>query len=103
LELTMIHEVMVLDHSGPALGLIEYGAAMKLFLFGGLVARLAAPVATGSPALDWGAFVLALLLFAAAVGVVEYAIARLRLVHVPNLLIGAGVLTGFGFILLLMR
>src|SRR5712692_8943937 len=37
LELTMIHEVMVLDHSGPALGLILYGAAMKLFVFGALV------------------------------------------------------------------
>ena len=33
LELTMIHEVMVLDHSGPAFGLILYGAAIKLFVF----------------------------------------------------------------------
>ena len=33
LELTMIHEVMVLDHSGPAFGLILYGAAVKLFVF----------------------------------------------------------------------
>src|SRR5262249_14184587 len=41
LELTMIHEVMVLDHSGPALGMILYGAALKLFVFGALVVRLA--------------------------------------------------------------
>ena len=34
LELTMIHEVMVLDHSGPAFGMILYGAALKLFIFG---------------------------------------------------------------------
>ena len=34
LELTMIHEVMVLDHSGPDLALIQYGAALKLYLFG---------------------------------------------------------------------
>ena len=34
LELTMIHEVMVLDHSGPPLGMILYGAALKLFVFG---------------------------------------------------------------------
>lgn len=99
----MIHEVMALDHSGPALGLIEYGAAVKLFLFGGLVVRLAAPVSSGNPLLDWGALIAGMLVFAGAVGVVESAIARLRLTHVPNLLIGAGVLTGFGFVLLLMR
>ena len=47
LELTMIHEVMVLDHSGPAFGMILYGAALKLFVFGALVVRLAFPLATG--------------------------------------------------------
>ena len=46
LELTMIHEVMVLDHSGPALGMILYGAALKLFLYGALVVRLAIPLGT---------------------------------------------------------
>src|SRR6266571_4074039 len=40
LELTMIHEVMVLDHSGPAFGLILYGASVKLFVLGALVVRL---------------------------------------------------------------
>ena len=37
LELTMIHEVMVLDHTGPDLAMIEYGAALKLWAFGSLV------------------------------------------------------------------
>ena len=103
LELTMIHEVMVLDHSGPALGVVEYGAAVKFFLFGAIITRLGAPVSTGNQALDWGAFVMAMIVFAVGVGVVESIMARLRLVHIPNLLIGAGVLTGFGFVLLLMR
>ncbi|MFO0983067.1 MAG: NADH-quinone oxidoreductase subunit H [Planctomycetota bacterium] len=103
LELTMIHEVMVLDHSGPALGAILYGAAVKLFIIGSIVARLAVPVATGVFLVDWLAFLLAMLLFAVAIGVVESIMARLKLVHVPNLLIGAGLLTGFGFVLLLMR
>ena len=40
LELTMIHEVMVLDHSGPAFGMILYGASLKLFIFAALVVRL---------------------------------------------------------------
>jgi hypothetical protein len=36
----MIHEVMALDHSGPAYGMILYGAALKLFVFGAMLARL---------------------------------------------------------------
>jgi formate hydrogenlyase subunit 4 len=103
LELTMIHEVMVLDHSGPALGIILYGASVKLFITGSIVARLAVPVTTGRLLVDWLAFLIAMLLFAIAIGVVESIMARLKLVQVPNLLIGAGLLTGFGFILLLMR
>ena len=37
LELTMIHEVMVLDHSGPDLAFIHYGAALKLWVLGALL------------------------------------------------------------------
>src|SRR5205085_10500759 len=57
LELTMIHEVMVLDHSGPALGMILYGAALKLLIFSSLIVRLALPVSTGSVWLDGPIFV----------------------------------------------
>src|SRR3981081_3932449 len=56
LELTMIHEVMVLDPSGPAFGMILYGAALKLFIFAALSVRLAVPVTTGSAWLDWPIF-----------------------------------------------
>jgi formate hydrogenlyase subunit 4 len=45
LELTMIHEVMVLDHSGPLLGLVDYAAAMKLFVLSALLLRVLAPAA----------------------------------------------------------
>ncbi len=44
LELTMIHEVMVLDHSGPDLALIQYAAALKLWILGALFVGLAVPV-----------------------------------------------------------
>src|SRR5207248_6402902 len=64
LELTMIHEVMVLDHSGPAFGMILYGAALKLFVFGAMVVRLAVPFATGSSLIDWGVFVVGMFLLA---------------------------------------
>jgi formate hydrogenlyase subunit 4 len=100
LELTMIHEVMVLDHSGPALGMILSGAALKLFIFGALLVRLAVPLETGFPWLDWPIFVGGMLVAAAVVGVVESIMARLRLTHVPVLLFAACLLSTFGLILL---
>src|SRR5262249_877454 len=100
LELTMIHEVMVLDHSGPALGMILYGAALKLFVFGGLVVRLALPVATGYAGLDWLIFLGGVLTVGVAVGVVESTMARLRLTPVPVLLVPPCPLSAFSVILL---
>jgi formate hydrogenlyase subunit 4 len=100
LELTMIHEVMVLDHSGPALGMILYGAALKLFVFGALIVRLAIPIATGQAWLDWPIFVGGILGVAVVIGVVESTMARLRLPHVPVLLVAACLLSAFAIILL---
>jgi len=100
LELTMIHEVMVLDHSGPALGMIQYGAALKLFIFGSLLVRLALPLTTGHLWLDWPMFVGGLLVVAVGIGVVESTMARFRLTHVPVLLVAACLLSAFGIILL---
>jgi formate hydrogenlyase subunit 4 len=101
LELTMIHEVMVLDHGGPALGAVLYGAAVKLFVLSSLVARLVVPDWANGPMLRWPVFILGVLAVAVVIGVVESIMARLRLLHIPNLLVGACLLTGFGFILLL--
>jgi formate hydrogenlyase subunit 4 len=100
LELTMVHEVMVLDHSGPALGLIHYGAALKLFLFSALLVRLVLPVTTGAPWLDWPLFAGGVLAVAIVVGLVESTMARLRLTHVPVLLVAACLLSAFGILLL---
>jgi formate hydrogenlyase subunit 4 len=100
LELTMIHEVMVLDHSGPALGMILYGAALKLFVFAALIVRLVIPVATGQPWIDWPVFVGGMLGVAIVIGIVESSMARLRLTHIPILLVAACLLSAFGVILL---
>jgi formate hydrogenlyase subunit 4 len=100
LELTMIHEVMVLDHSGPALGMILYGTALKLFLFGALVVRLTLPLAPAAGWLDWPIFIVGVLVVAMAIGVVESVMARLRLAQVPVLLVSACLLSAFGVILL---
>ncbi|MBI4749756.1 MAG: NADH-quinone oxidoreductase subunit H [Acidobacteria bacterium] len=100
LELTMIHEVMVLDHSGPALGLILYGAAIKLFLFAALVLNLAVPIRPAHPVAAWGLFLVSLWLLAVLIGVIESIMARLRLVNIPKLLVSACLLSAFGVILL---
>jgi formate hydrogenlyase subunit 4 len=100
LELTMIHEAMVLDHGGPLLGLIEYAGAMKLFVLESLFLSLVLPFKTNIALLDWGIFVAEELALAAAIGVVESVMARLRMRRVPYLLTGALLLCGSGFILL---
>ena len=47
LELTMIHEVMVLDHSGPDLALIQYAASLKLWVLGSLLVGMLLRCAAG--------------------------------------------------------
>ncbi|TWU34541.1 Formate hydrogenlyase subunit 4 [Novipirellula aureliae] len=101
LELTMIHEVMVLDHSGPTLGLIVYAAALKLFVFAGLIVNLILPFDSGSSLLDWLIFLLGTLFVAVVIGTIESTMARLKIAEIPKLLIGAGVVSLFAVILLL--
>jgi formate hydrogenlyase subunit 4 len=100
LELTMIHEVMVLDHSGPDFAFVSYGAALKLWLFATLLAGFVVPVRTASTWLDGAATVAGIFGCAVAIGVVESTMARLRMVRVSQLLIGAGVLAALAVILL---
>jgi formate hydrogenlyase subunit 4 len=100
LELTMIHEAMILDHGGPLLGLIEYSASMKLLVLESVLISLAMPFKTGIAAADWALFVAESLALAACVGAVESIMARLRMRRVPYLLTGALLLCGSGFILL---
>jgi len=101
LELTMIHEVMVLDHSGPLLGLIEYASAVKLFVLGSLLVNVCIPHYTGKPLLDWPLFAGGMLLLAVVTGVVESVLARLRMNRVPSLLIASILLCGSAFVMIL--
>lgn len=100
LELTMIHEVMVLDHSGPAFGMILWGAAMKLFVYSALIVGLILP-ASGSVIIDLSAILGGVLVVGVAIGLVESGMARLRLVRVPQLLITASLVAGFAVVLVL--
>lgn len=101
LELTMIHEVMVLDHSGPDLALILYAGAVKLALFGAMLVSVLVPRGALSPAGSLVTLVGGLVVVAAAVGVVESVMARLRLTRVPQFLVAASVLSTFAIMLLL--
>ncbi len=101
LELTMIHEAMVLDHSGPNLAMIIYGAALKLWFFAALIAGLLVP-----PLPLWqqaGLWLTVILGLAAVVGVVESVMARLRLTRVPQLLGGTAALAALALILTQVR
>ena len=101
LELTMIHEVMVLDHSGPPFALVLYGAALKLMVLGAPVVRLLLPVTTGSWFGDTLLFLAGMLLLAVLIGTVESIMARLRLVRIPQVLVGTTLLAGFALVLVL--
>src|SRR4029078_7011610 len=95
LELTMIHEAMILEYSGIHLALIEWAAGMKLFLFLTLLANLFFP---------WGvaldntpvalvialiALAIKLVVFMGSIALLEASVAKLRLFRVPELLAGS--------------
>jgi formate hydrogenlyase subunit 4 len=98
LELTMIHEAMVLEYSGPYLALVEWAASLKLLVFFALAANLFMPwgiAVTAAPAalaLGLATFVLKLAALAAAVALLETHVAKLRLFRVPELLTASFVL-----------
>jgi formate hydrogenlyase subunit 4 len=91
LELTMIHEVMILDHAGPELAALQYAAAMKLTLCASLVATLVNPLRSADgPWLAAAANVGLTLAVAVAAGTVESLMARLKLKAVPQYIFVAG-------------
>ena len=100
LELTMIHEAMVLDYAGPDLAAILYGASLKLWLFASFLACLVLP---GHMLLGWVGVVLFLLLILVVtvlVGLVESCMARYRFLKVPQMLAGALAIALLGFFFL---
>jgi formate hydrogenlyase subunit 4 len=92
LELTMIHEAMVLEYSGPSLAWIEWAGSVKLTLVLALLVVLFAPwgiavsVSAMGMAVATAAFVLKLAAFALTIAVVECSIAKLRMYLVPDFL-----------------
>jgi formate hydrogenlyase subunit 4 len=101
LELTMIHEVMVLDHSGPDFGFIELGSFIKLFFFASLVTRLVCPVTPNSTLIAAVLFFTVLAGVYAAVGIVESVMARYRMDKVPQFVLTSFALAFFAAVITL--
>ena len=98
LELTMIHEVMVLDHSGPPLAAILHGASVKLLLFVLLLVQAVMPMAALSPMGAAGVLAAGVLAVTVGVGLVESLLARLAFRRVPLLLTTAFLLCLFALL-----
>jgi formate hydrogenlyase subunit 4 len=96
LELTMVHEAMILDTTGPNLALIEAASALKFGIFASIFATLFLPFgAQFCWCIAVGIFILKLILIAILVGIIELNTAKLRLFKVPNLL---GIALVFAFL-----
>ena len=98
LELTMIHEAMLLEYSGRYLALMEWGASIKQLVLMSILVNIFLPVglatdgSVASLSLALGVFLLKILVLSAAVVLVETVNAKLRLFRVPDLLSAAFVL-----------
>ncbi|CAK7016081.1 MAG: NADH-quinone oxidoreductase subunit H [Petrimonas sp.] len=102
LELTMIHEVMVLDNSGFDLGVITFTTNLKFAMYGAIISNFfigALPLILSIPL-----FMLIQFCFAVTVGVIESFIARYRMSHNPEfifILTSLSLLIFFGVLLIL--
>lgn len=92
LELTMIHEGMVLEYSGPSLALVEWASAIRLNVLLALLIALFAPwgmatgISWGTLGLALGAYLLKLLGLAVLIAAIESGVAKLRMYLVPDFL-----------------
>jgi formate hydrogenlyase subunit 4 len=99
LELTMIHEVMILDHSGPDLALIELGAYLKLFFYSAFITCLLYPFQLDNVYLNGLIFYGIMGLIYVLVGITESIMARYKMNLVPKFILTSFALVFFATIL----
>jgi formate hydrogenlyase subunit 4 len=107
LELTMVHEAMVLEYSGRHLAMIEFAAALKLLLYVSLIACIFAPWGLAPVGAGASTLVLGVLLYlaklvagAALLAFFETAIAKMRVFRLPDFIGTAFMLGLLGTLLL---
>lgn len=94
LELTMIHEAMILDNSGPDLAFILYTASVKLWIFSAFVVMLVFPIPAFSPI-----FYVLTLAMGPVIGAVESSMARMRFARTPYVLVAAFALAALALVM----
>ena len=100
LELTMIHEVMILDYSGPDLGFMLYASSLKLWIFSSILVLFVLPIPDAiNSALKILLYFIEVSIVALLIGIIESVMARLNFLKVPLLLLLATVLSLIGLIL----
>lgn len=99
LELTMIHEVMILDHSGPDLALIELGSFYKLFFYSAFITNIIYPFSITAGVAGWFIFYIILALLYAAIGLTESIMARFKMDLVAKFILTSFALVFFAAIL----
>jgi formate hydrogenlyase subunit 4 len=98
LELTMIHEVMILDYGSADLALIEYASGLKMWIYASLIVQIVIPALFAHPAVSQAVNVAGVFSVAVAVGLVESTLARFRLRKTPYVLMGLFALLAFAFV-----
>lgn len=98
LELTMIHEVMVLDHSGVDFAVISYAMSLKFWILGSLIVGMLMPFVEGF-LVRQVFFIVGMFFVALVVGFIESSIARLKLIRVPYFLVIALCLVSIAIVL----
>ncbi len=101
LELTMVHEVMILDHSGFDLALIQLAGGLKFAIYGALIHNLAVPVSLPF-ALQLAILLGVEVIFAMIVGVMESLRARNKMMKNPQWLIAISALAVIAFLAVLI-
>jgi formate hydrogenlyase subunit 4 len=101
LELTMIHEVMVLDHSGPDFGFHRAGIVPEAFFYATMVDPLICPFDLRHPAVDLAIFLVVMGVVYVAVGVTESVMARYRMDKVPQFVLTSFALAFFATVITL--
>lgn len=103
LELTMIHEAMILDNAGPDLAFILYGAALKFEILAAFLVAMILPSLPCGPAARAAILFGGLFATAFLVGIVESVMARMRFLKTPQVLLGALMISILGTLLFLFR
>jgi len=102
LELTMIHEVMILDHSGPDLALIELGAFYKLLFYAAFITHLLIPAKLIGGMAHGVVFVGTMAIIYVAIGITESIMARFKMNLIPKYILTSFALVSFAAILTTM-